>query len=449
MNTSTVEYLSNLIAEKHKKLVFKPGSVLTYCDANCTKEEIVSAISTKLINELNIYYGTILPIYKQLVSEISTIAENDGSAGQSILEYKIKRNEVNQFLVNAVATDKIPDVNEFNINKYNIPALTLGNPYNVEELHKIFTHPVKSLDLVLQEYVGNCTDAQLQEVWDKYLAILGSKVNIEYLDTNSSTVANEVALVYTALVNLFRNKPSWCTVEDEALYARSIKDTLDFLERIVVRYVKAFKQNNQGLLVLNLDRDNKVAVVNAEVYDLFLSEGGKPETVLGLFGVDKTNYTYTMNTLSYIKANTESLNSSWEKLKQLLSVNDKLKQDDFYKTKLQIAIGKVLEENITDAMKEQFEINPEEVKSEITKLLKEKDSVFIRHPFKMASEILGDIVFEKTNFERFTKSLKEYSKLMEINKKDIFKGDTKVLATLVGVDMVIDYVLDQVSIEKI
>ena len=44
--------------------------------------------------------------------------------------------------------------------------------------------------------------------------------------------------------------------------------------------------------------------------------------------------------------------------------------------------------------------------------------------------------------------MKKYSKLMEIDKKDIFKDDSKVLATFAGIDMVIDYILDQVEISK-
>ena len=103
---------------------------------------------------------------------------------------------------------------------------------------------------------------------------------------------------------------------------------------------------------------------------------------------------------------------------------------------------------ITDEMKETYEIDASKVNEEISKLLKEKDSTYIRHPFKLATKILGDFVFEKTNFEHFVKSMKKYSKLMEIDKKDIFKDDSKVLATFAGVDMVIDYILDQVEISK-
>ena len=448
MHSSTIEYLSKILEEKNLKIVFSPNSVLNVCDCEMGKKEICDAISNKLIKEISLYHNTILPIYKKLVMEISTLIENSDNGEKSISSYKIKRHPLNQYLLNAIVTDKIPDASDLELDRYNFQDTYIGEPYTIEELKALFTHPVKSLDLVLKQSIGNYTDEALKEVWDKYLSKLGSKSKLEYLDVNNSKLDVEISLIYAALINLSKDKPSWCKVDNDILYYELISKTLAFIEKIIVRYVKKYKDNVNNLLVLSLDRDNKIALVNSDLYDVFLSEGGSPETILGLFGVDSKDYIFTMNTLSYIKANAEDLNKSWERFKQILILNDKLVQDEGYKTKLSILISKVLEENITDEMKETYEIDASKVNEEISKLLKEKDSTYIRHPFKLATKILGDFVFEKTNFEHFVKSMKKYSKLMEIDKKDVFKDDSKVLATFAGVDMVIDYILDQVEISK-
>lgn len=448
MQVDTINYLSKILEEKNLKVVFSNNSVLNVCGDDNAKSEVCEAISNKLINELGIYHNDILPIYKKMVTEISALIESSGDGEQSALSYKIKRHPLNQFLLNAMVTDKIPDVNEFDVSKYNFQETYIGEPYDVEELKKLFTHPVKSLDIVLKESIGNYTDSDLQEVWDKYLAKLGTGSKLEYLDANNSKLDVEISLIYTALINLSKGKPSWCKIDNDILYNNLTRSTLDFLERIIVRYVRQYKENNHNLLVLNLDRTNKVALVNSDLYDVFLSEGGKPETVLGLFGIEDKDYAFTMNSLSYIKANAEELNKSWERFKHILTLNDKLMQDNGYKTKLSILIGKILEENITQQMRVDYEINPEEVNEKISHLLKEEDSNYIRHPFKLANKILGDFVFDKTNFEHFAKNMKKYSKLMEIDKKDIFKENSKVLATFAGLDMVIDYILEQVEISK-
>ena len=449
MDVRTIDYLGTVLTEKNLKLTFAPNSVLnTYEDPEAFNI-VANKIADKLIKEIEVYHNTILPIYKNLVTEISALVESDDKEGQSILDYKIKRHDLNQFMLNVIVTDKLGTDSVLDLDKHIFQEVFIGKPYDNEELKKIFTHPVKSLDIVLKETTGNFTDADLMDIWDKYLSKLGSKSELEYLDKNNSKLTKEISLIYTALVNLYKEKPSWCEIENDLAYNDLISKTLAVVEKLIIRYVKEYKDNKSNLLVLNLDRANKTALVNSDLYDGFLSEGGKPETILGLFGVDEKDYIFTMNTLSYIKGNTETLNNNWEKLKHLLILNDKLKKDDLYKTKLSIVIGKVLQDNITDELKLDYNIQPNIVNDKINELLKEENINTLRHPFKLSVKILGDIVFEKTNFGYFAKSMKKYTKLMELNKQDLFKDNNKVLATFAGLDIVMDYILQQIDISDL
>ena len=119
MHSSTIEYLSKILEEKNLKIVFSPNSVLNVCDCEMGKKEICDAISNKLIKEISLYHNTILPIYKKLVMEISTLIENSDNGEKSISSYKIKRHPLNQYLLNVIVTDKIPDASDLELDRYN------------------------------------------------------------------------------------------------------------------------------------------------------------------------------------------------------------------------------------------------------------------------------------------------------------------------------------------
>lgn len=440
MSDNFSSFLAGKLKEAGKYIDFRPESVLIPMEGGDDVINVITrAIADKTTNEVSFYHNTLTPMYRNMVMDMRERVE-EFKFKPDYANYSIKEYNEDTVLLEMKRIENIGEPR--GLNQFGEPAITIGKPETPDELRSFFTHPNSEINQLVSNILESYKDQDLLDFWDKFIYVIGRIDTLQMLDSDKFKYSKEIALAYTVSINLRKSVPIFFTGDEEA-YSRIVRRFQEELGNIVSRYVSYSKSVfNIDRLIISYDDRTKTVYVNGKLYDKFLAEGGTPEAVLGLVYSDPSLNPSKL-TLSYIKENQISAIKSWSTLVESCKVSEHHRKLDAYRSSYIVIVIKLLEERITDTIKERFDIDDGDVKKRTSELLNNNPNIDLLNYEDVCIKLLGDVIFCKTNFTLFVNKLFEYNKIVN-------SDDEKNMAPLYAtVDYVIDYILSQVEVKSI
>lgn len=435
---SFAKFIASKLTEAGKVIRFKNDSVLqAISSGNLENKEVFKLTADKIQKEVNDYFSKIQPIYRSLV-EYAEKKSEEYKAEPAYSKYKIKEYNRNAFLESVSKQDNIGASRQLSPMK--IERMNIGTPETPEELRKLFTYDVSSVDELLKPIRDSLPDSKLEEIWTKYVAIVGDNTVIQDLATNMLAKDDILALVYTAYKNLIKSKPIFAP-GDEAEYAGRVKVQYNEIANLVAMY-KGIANVAFNKLIISYNTETNFIGINAKLYTKYLEAGGRPEAVLAAGALHYDASDTTNLTMEAIVANQDKLIAEWNELVSAGKVSDFTKKVDSYKAIYQLAILDVLKHDITDSIRSEYEIEDAKVVKEVTNMLAETQGDIILDIDEIALRIVGCILFPCTNYEYFSRLILKYV-------KELANADANVLPEAIRyavVELITDYVLGQTEI---
>lgn len=432
-------FIASQLTEKGKSFIFKSESILIPLQED-KNLGLLNLVADKVINEINYYHGTIQTIYKSLVDYV-----DEKMAGYvpdlTYTKYKIIVSKPNQFLLNL--KDEVGITSSRTINAgYNY--LDIGKPETIEQLREIFTHESASKDRVLEEIRNRYSDDQLVRFWDDYLASGLTKETILWLDKGKHQTADELSLIYTAISNLYKNKPVWVKETSDSSYKSKIKYLYEELCNLVVRYIEYTNSFlNRDRLILKIDNEYDI-YVNGELYQDYLDQGGRPEVVLAVVLNHKNDAKY--QNLNAIKEDQAILQAEYDKIVKSGKVSEVIKKADSFRTLYNFAFKELWDNYLTEELKTKYNLDYIELEKEVNTYTSALTPDSLNDVQTTSLYIVGDVIFKNTNFALFARKMLYYSKIMD--EKGI-EGESNMVSRFATVDYVTEYFLNQVEINKL
>lgn len=440
MSVNFSSFLAGKLKEAGKYINFRPESVLIPMEGgDDTINLITRAIADKTMNEVSFYHNTLTPIYRDMVMDIRERVE-EFKFKPDYADYNIKEYDEDLLLIEMKRVENIGEPR--GINQFGEPAIIIGKPENPDELRSFFKHPNSLINEWLSNFLESYKDEDLLDFWDKFINVMGRIDTLQTLDSDKFKYSKEIALAYTVSINLRKDIPIFFTGDKEA-YSRITRRFQEELGNIISRYVSYTKSVfNIDRLIISYDDRVKTVYVNGKLYDKYLTEGGTPEAVLGLVYSDPSLSPDKL-TLSYLKENQITAIKNWSTLVESCKVSEHHRKLDAYRSSYIIVVIKLLEERITDTIKERFNIDDADVKKRTSELLNNNPNIDLLNYEDVCIKLLGDVIFCKTNFTLFVNKLFEYNKIINNNE------DKNMAPLYATVDYVIDYILGQVEVKSI
>lgn len=438
--TQFSNFIASQLTEKGSSFTFKPESVLIPITEN-RESGLIRLIADKVVNEINFYHGTIQGLYKDLVDFMDE-KMSGYMPKYDYNRYKIQISKPNQFLISLKNENGIGTPRDIDRNNNTI---FLGRPETPEQLREIFTHESASKDKLLEEIRDRYTDESLSELWNKYFDPALSQVCKEEIDHNKFQMADELSLIYTAVSNLFKEKPVWVTETDNAKYKMTIKYIHEEVCNLVARYIKyATSLLNRDRLILRVDEAKSEIYVNGTIYSEYLDNSGLPEIVLAvILKGDKNSENYSKR---YLIENHTLLKAEYDNIVKASKVKEAIKRSDSFKNLYGFGFKELWDNYITEELKVRYRLNHIELEKEISSYIGNLSSDSLEDIQNTCLHIIGDIIFKETNFSLFARKMLYYSKIMD--EKGI-SGESNMVSLFATTDYVAEYILNQVEINKL
>lgn len=438
MNES-LKIIADELASKNKVVSFKQNSLFDAIELGSHDEKLLSELSKKIAlgvgNDLSLIRDKMIPLMQEYVAYLD--------------EKLLRTKELSETALFNVIEVSIPDIvkemqdkNIINPKRATVelPVTQINIPVpSADTIRDVFKHKINSINVYANNILSNYDNEALAVIWEKYFTnVSRSNSNIDNL-YYGSTGFNELVIVFLALSNLREERVAKVSVS-ESVY----KDIINRLysEVLNIIAIKIEKHNNEiktNKLVKTFENDYTI-VVNAEVYDVFIDGGGSPEVLFGLILNKPQNVTGLIR--SNIELNQDDYLKSWNNKVKVSRMNNKFGELKKYKTLYSISLKHLFEVLLPSDLEELVKINLPEAEIALDEILKREPIDEIMDTRYMAKEVLEHILFPDTNFERFTNYMLEYKKLDP-------QLTPKEAASFASVDMIMDYLLQQVNSEDI
>jgi len=307
-----------------------------------------------------------------------------------------------------------------------------------DEIMGLLKVPNTILNSYLQDIVVKYTKDEIKAIADKYLLnISNTNETIDMMNIRVNSNSDEIIMMFAIADNLLSNQPS-----SVRLSTGKYKSILSVLVSELLNTMAILDNNiTTGAalkrLVLSI-KDPYTIVVNGILYEEFLKENSS-EVILGMLvsGVDTLNESRIDN----IIINKDKYQNAWNSAIKLAIVTASRNKNKSYKIAYELGIRELVS-HIPDTLNDVLYTNSRTCSDDIIKLLNDTDRSDITNVEKIAREVVGLILFPTTNFYKFTGYMLDY-------RKDNPSITPEEAATLAGIDMVVDYVLQQVTIKEL
>lgn len=437
MNEFSLILAKELLA-KGLMLQFKPNSVFASLTLPGTKERdvgyVANEISKVLNNELILIKNKIIPVsldyVKAIQDKLSSFKPISELNKYNIVEVNIP-GVISELMSNGTLQGKrMPS-------ELPIASISIPTP-SAETIRSFFKHSLNSVNVYVKEIADKYTESDLITVWERYLGNVSKSNNaIDSLGFNPLMILNDLILLYTAVANIKEERPNGVNVSDDTyknIMAQFYFELLNYIAMAVDNY------NYMGSLkrVIIDMKDQYTLVVHKDNYKLLLDEGYSVESLLGIL-VDNPSIKLEHMFIDSLKVNADKYKENWAKKAKLANVINLNNEIIRYKTVYSITLETLYNEIIPEDLKEFMAHDLASARKLVDEhLLHEKPSEVLDIQY-IVNDIIGEIIFPKTNYKRFTGYMMEYKRL-----------DTNLTptdaASLACVDLIMDYLLQQVDI---
>lgn len=436
-----IKLLAEQLTNKNQIIKAKANSVFEFIDL-CKHDsekitEISKEISVKLNNEIELFRGKLVPLMLEIEDLIKKNVEKytpeTESSKYNVIEFDMPI-VINNLKSSGLLPVKFREARRLQEEQLYIPVIERLDLEKYLELD----NPTATDGLRTQ--LGKYSDEDLLKIWDTYLTNISS-TNVELGKLLSDPVVNiEVILVlYTYCHNLLKTKPSGVAANDDKYYG-ILKYFEEELANLIVYADSIFSSGRaKGRLVIGYTNEGYNVLVDEKLYQTFIDQGNSPEILLGLAVSDnKNDVDYIF--FDKIVENREHLLGIWNNKLKVEHYAESVKTVTTYKSVYSIIMPEAYN-LVPDDIKDILLVSEGEARTKlIEKLQTEKESEII-DPCYMAREIVGYVLFENTGFHKFTHYCMEIEKMNpDFDSKEIYNFAT--------VQMLLDYLTDQIVIEN-
>jgi len=432
-----IKLMAEELASNNKVIEFKDNSVFGIYDMPNYTHEDINTVSMKigngLVNDLVKIREQYRPIMKDYINivktKVSEMGEPDPASRYSIVELKLP-----MFIQEMKKQGQLPAKRA----SVEMPMSNLIIDLPIDDIMDLLKLPNTILNSYLQDIVVKYTKDEIKSIVDKYLLnVSNTNETIDMMNVRVNSNSDEVIMMFVIADNLLNNQPS-----SVRLSTGKYKSIMSVLVSELINTMSILDNNiTTGAalkrLVLSI-KDEYTIVVNGLLYEEFLKEHSS-EVILGMLvnGASGLNDTRMDN----IVINKDKYQSAWDRKIKLDIVNASRNKNKSYRIAYELGLKELLK-HIPDNLNDVLYTNINTYSDDVIKLLEDTDRSDITNVEKIAREVVGNILFPTTNFYKFTGYMMEY-------KQDNPSITPEEAATLAGIDMVVDYVLQQVNIKEL
>lgn len=434
---SEIEKIASSLSSAGKLIVFEPNSVLNYVETFNSKDTlntVTNQIVNKINNELILIKNKLLPFMNEIAKLCSDKIEKMEDT-TVISKYLIKTIDVPELIKEMKSIGILDDKTE--PVKLGVNSISIAVP-DLEEIRNYFVSKDTKISHYIDTILATKKDEELTVLWEKYLSnVSDSNLNFEALYRNPIMQIEDIILLYSLVQNIRDEKPKGCSVRDDIyltvmqVYSKEIKNLM------AIAYENFTNDRKIGRLVLTL-QDEFTTIVDKELYDRFLDEGGTPETILG-FCLDGK---FDLNSCFYetIKSKQEEYVTKWNNKVKLEGFNSITASVNRYKALYNIVLKIVYDAYIPKDLNEDLTCDYYTANSYLNKILPTLSNDELLDHNYVSRVIVGDIMFSNTNFTKFATTMLSY---MDIN-KTFTQQDA---ATFASFDIIVDYLISQIGLD--
>lgn len=428
------------LAAKGKRITFKHNSVFSGMELGGNQEDtslIINQIAMGTTNRINILKNTIMPyvkVYKGLVNaKLATV-----EVTSKLSKYGIIEQDTPEIIAELIAKNVMTPT----VTNVDIGVTSVIVPAPLEDIKSYVSFKNPTLDTMLVSYISKFTDDDLTMLWNKALgSISTSNDYLNSLNHNSISKIDSVLALFAIVTNIKNTKQVGVRVSEG-----SYLTTMDLLHKYLSDILNRVNDKinlNEKFDKLVLGTTDTTITVHSKLYDTFL-ESSTSDVILGLlYSGDADKVTTTTDVIS----NKDKYASVWdnaikrENFRQMAEAPAKYRMvyslclDDLYK---QLDSDDSISDYVTYALvsaKRKLEVTLNEKSSEYTaERLLDVDY--------MSREICGEVIFANTMLDQYLDSMYAYH---ETNNK----LTVAELTTMSSIDMIIEYLFSQITIENI
>lgn len=429
------ELIVKKLTSENKVIKIKPNSVFSGLDAFSNKEEminpIVKALSVKLLGQISLMRNKI-KIFMEDFEDAVTEKVKEYSPPSELSKYNI------EVLNIPTAVDALKSNNILVDSRSPIPLP--NDTFNLEapaDLVRYAQHTNNEVNTYVQMIISKEDSDYLNKLWDKYLSnISSSNLNISNMGVNVMLKLEDYVVLYVILDNLKTTKPDNCTIPDTAYFGR-----INHFQSEVANYLAMgstlFNNGRTTRKLVIAIPDQYTVLVDEEMYNKFLQEGGSSEAVLGIL-LDPPGQLPNKYTVDYMLDSKEMYKNMWEQRANLI----RYKEVDNNLNRYRVCYSMVLSDinkNIPGSVRDLIKMDQDEINNKLPEFLNTLDKSVLCDVTLASREIIGRFLLPDTKFYSYTGSMLDYKKL----NPELEPNEAASYATI---DLILDYLLDQIEL---
>ena len=438
---NAINLLAEQLGNKNKIIKAKANSIFEFIDLcqhdNEKITEVSVKISERLNNEVDLFKNKLVPLMLEIEKLVKDKVTSYTPESESS-KYKIEEYDLPVVIGTMQSSGLVP--NTFREpNRLQEESLYIPTPDKLD-LGKYIELDNGSNSNGLNVFLGKYSDEDLLKLWEDCLSNI-SVTNPVLTSILSDPMYNieQLLILYTFVYNLHKSKPSNVKAEDDK-YFGILRFFLDELANYIAYVDNTFNSGRKrGKLIVGYSRDGFTVKVDEKLYQTFVDEGNTPEILLGLAVSDnKVDPEYLF--YDKIVENRQFFTEAWNKKLRIEHYAQSVQNVSTYKAVYSILMPEIYN-LVPNDLKDILLVSLDEAKLKLEDKLKtEKDSEIIDACY-MAREIVGHVLFENTQFHKFTHYAMEIEKMNE-------SFDCKSIFNFAVVQMLLDYLTDQVTLEN-
>lgn len=411
------------------------NSIFNLLEADNSSENIsslCSALACKVNNELILIKNKLRP----LMNEIQAHMDNklsEISSPSPITEYTVKIFEPNNMLDELVATKVVLVKRD---PKFLTKILSVPVPVDDDTLLSFLKHHNAAISVYIDGIKERIGTNGIIDIWERYFTnISESNPNIASMGINTIAKLDELCIVYAITNNLVDERPAGVGGSEES-YKEAMSEfyaeVCNFLA-ITNEHINIVREGRQLIIAIN----GKEAFVDGILYKEYIEGGGSPDAILGLLVSENRDLAHLL--LPNIKENEQTYIEAWANFVKVTSYAQLDAEVNRHKVLYSIILRDVYNQLIPEDLKELICMDYEEAEVVFKDIVHNYSKDELLDTSLVALDIVGRVVFCKTNFYKFAKHLMEYVKL----NPNFTPADG---ATFAAIEFIVEFMLDQLYI---